>query len=385
MFFVGSLAAILVASQGALAVGSPFGFATGTTGGSTAAPATPTSTSQLASWLSDSTTRTILLDRTYDFTNTEGTVTGPGCKPWACSPNPQQSLDGNGWCSSTAPKTTITYKKAGTTALAVGSNKTILGKGNSGWMYAVSKGKGLRLAGSKNVIIQNIRISDINPQYVWGGDAIDLSGATNVWIDHNYIKSIGRQFLVSHFEPNTKVTISNNYFDGQSTWSTGCDQHHYWAFLLLGKNDQITFARNYVYFTSGRGPHIGGTSGNKQLMHMYNNYFNDITGHALDADVGGTVLAEGNYFNKVKTPSTGNVNGAVFAPTSATMANQCSTSLGRKCVLNTLGGGSGALTNTAKNSIVSQFTASVVKSASIMDPSTVASYVLANAGTGKVN
>jgi hypothetical protein len=28
-------------------------------------------------------------------------------------------------------------------------------------------------------------------------------------------------------------------------------------------------------------------------------YFNDITGHALDADVGGTVLAEGNYFNKV--------------------------------------------------------------------------------------
>ncbi|CAE6383785.1 unnamed protein product, partial [Rhizoctonia solani] len=110
--------------------------------------------------------------------------------------------------------TTITYKKAGTTALAVGSNKTILGKGNSGWI----KGKGLRLAGSKNVIIQNIRISDINPQYVWGGDAIDLSGATNVWIDHNYIKSIGRQFLVSHFEPNTKVTISNNYFDGQSTW-----------------------------------------------------------------------------------------------------------------------------------------------------------------------
>jgi hypothetical protein len=50
MFFIGSLAAILVASQGALAVGSPFGFATGTTGSGSAAAATPTSTAQLASW-----------------------------------------------------------------------------------------------------------------------------------------------------------------------------------------------------------------------------------------------------------------------------------------------------------------------------------------------
>ncbi|KAF8750258.1 Pectate lyase [Rhizoctonia solani] len=380
MFFIGSLAAILVASQGALAVGSPFGFATGTTGGSSAAPATPTSTSQLASWLSDSTTRTILLDRTYDFTDTEGSVTGPGCKPWACSPNPQQSLDGNGWCSSTAPKTTITYKKAGTTALAVGSNKTILGKGNSGWI----KGKGLRLAGSKNVIIQNIRISDINPQYVWVGMRLIFLVLPTFGLITTTLKALAVNSSFRTLNRTPKLPfLTTTLMDNRPGPPAAI--HHYWAFLLLGKNDQITFARNYVYFTSGRGPHIGGTSGNKQLMHMYNNYFNDITGHALDADVGGTVLAEGNYFNKVKTPSTGNVNGAVFAPTSATMANQCSTSLGRKCVLNTLGGGSGALTNTAKNSIVSQFTASVVKSASIMDPSTVASYVLANAGTGKVN
>ncbi|ELU39361.1 pectate lyase domain-containing protein [Rhizoctonia solani AG-1 IA] len=378
MFFIGSLAAILVASQGALAVGSPFGFATGTTGGSSAAPATPTSTSQLASWLSDSTTRTILLDRTYDFTDTEGSVTGPGCKPWACSPNPQQSLDGNGWCSSTAPKTTITYKKAGTTALAVGSNKTILGKGNSGWI----KGKGLRLAGSKNVIIQNIRISDINPQYVWGGDAIDLSGATNVW-HWPSIPRFGTRlpfFLV--LTPLTKSECST------------LNRTPKLPFLTTTLMDNRPGPPAAISTTTGLSSCSARTTRlplhatmdvdlisvvplETKLMHMYNNYFNDITGHALDADVGGTVLAEGNYFNKVKTPSTGNVNGAVFAPTSATMANQCSTSLGRN------GGGSGALTNTAKNSIVSQFTASVVKSASIMDPSTVASYVLANAGTGK--
>ncbi|EUC55150.1 pectin lyase F, putative [Rhizoctonia solani AG-3 Rhs1AP] len=381
MFVLGSLAIIFVASRGALAVGSPFGFASGTTGGASAAQAIPTSAAELKSWLADSTPRNILLDRTYDFTDTEGSVTEIGCKPWTCSSNPQLAINANNWCSSSAAKVSVTYKKAGTSGLVVGSNKTILGKGTSGWI----KGKGLRLAGSKNVIIQNIRISDINAQYVWGGDAISLQGATNVWIDHNYFKNVGRQFIVSHFDPNTKVTISNNYFNGQSTYSTGCDQHHYWAFLLLGKDDQITFARNYVYFTSGRGPHIGGTSGNKQTLHMFNNYFNDITGHALDAGVGAQVLAEGNYFDKVKTPSTGNMDGAVFAATSSSMADQCSSRIGRKCVLNTLAGGSGTLDNAANNGIVAQFTASVVKSASIMDPSAVAAHVLGNAGTGKVN
>ncbi|CAE6441401.1 unnamed protein product [Rhizoctonia solani] len=74
------------------------------------------------------------------------------------------------------------------------------------------------LVGSKNIIIQNIRISDINPQYVWGGDAISLQGATNV----------------RHFNSNTKIAISNNYFNGQSTYSTGCDRKL--NFLLVQKD-----------------------------------------------------------------------------------------------------------------------------------------------------
>lgn len=49
-----------------------------------------------------------------------------------------------------------------------------------------SKGKGLRLSGSSNIIIQNIRISDLNPQYVWGGDAIGLEGATKIWVGLYY-------------------------------------------------------------------------------------------------------------------------------------------------------------------------------------------------------
>jgi pectin lyase len=49
----------------------------------------------------------------------------------------------------------------------------------------IIKGKGLRIVnGAQNVILQNIQISDINPEYVWGGDAITLDGTDNVWIDH---------------------------------------------------------------------------------------------------------------------------------------------------------------------------------------------------------
>lgn len=33
-------------------------------------------------------------------------------------------------------------------------------------------------------INRNIAITDINPKYVWGGDAITLDGSDMVWIDH---------------------------------------------------------------------------------------------------------------------------------------------------------------------------------------------------------
>lgn len=46
----------------------------GTTGGGSAAAATPTSSAQLASWLGDSTARVIVLDKTYDFTGSAVTA-----------------------------------------------------------------------------------------------------------------------------------------------------------------------------------------------------------------------------------------------------------------------------------------------------------------------
>lgn len=48
-----------------------------------------------------------------------------------------------------------------------------------------------------------------------------------------------------------------------------CNSDHYWAFIFTGEADTITFTQNYVYHTSGRGPHIGGTSGYTQYIRAF--------------------------------------------------------------------------------------------------------------------
>ncbi|CAE6441377.1 unnamed protein product [Rhizoctonia solani] len=390
MLSLKSLAFVLFAANNVLAVGSPFGFASGTTGGAAVGQATPSSAAELKSWLEDNVTRNILLDRTYDFTDTEacsrfllsmhGRLINPNLEireqPLEQHVNhgivlPTRSLHLMEQLIGAGP--ILHYKKAGTTAIRVKSNKTILGKGTSGWI----KGKGLLLSGVSNVIIQNIRISDINPQYVWGGDALYIDNSSKVWVSILLLRLWYSRWLTMAYNGSYRLIII-------TTWSTGCDGHHYWPFIFAGNGDQVTFARNYIYYTAGRGPHIGGYSGYIITVHMFNNYLNDITGHAIDAGTGAKLLAEGNYFNNVKTPSTGNADGAAFAPTSSSMNSQCSSTLGRNCVSNTLAG-SGSLTNTANSGAISAFTASVVKSASVMDPGAVPSYVLANAGLGKVN
>lgn len=80
-----------------------------------------------------------------------------------------------------APSVSVTYDNAGVTAINLGSNKSLIGVGSAG----VIRGKGLRIAnGAQNIIIQNIHITELNPQYIWGGDAITLDGSDLVWVDH---------------------------------------------------------------------------------------------------------------------------------------------------------------------------------------------------------
>lgn len=70
-----------------------------------------------------------------------------------------------------------------TPEISIWTSLTEAGVGSKG----VLRGKGLRIAnGAKNVIIQNIHITDLNPQYIWGGDAITVAGSDQVWIGKSF-------------------------------------------------------------------------------------------------------------------------------------------------------------------------------------------------------
>lgn len=130
------------------------------------------------------------------------------------------------WCTnyqaSSPTVSSLKYDKAGWNAIKVQSNKSLVGQGSAG----VIKGKGVYMAnGVKNIIIQNVHFTEINPQYVWGGDAISIAGADMIWIDHVKTSNIGRQHLVLGNAASNRVTISNSEFDGSTNWSATCDNH----------------------------------------------------------------------------------------------------------------------------------------------------------------
>ncbi|KAF2018379.1 polysaccharide lyase family 1 protein [Aaosphaeria arxii CBS 175.79] len=359
-------------------VGKPEGFATGVTGGGSAACQIPSGIAQLKSWLADSTARCIVLDKEFNFKGSEGTTKEKGCRPASnkCPGNGgQDAINKASWCTNGnagAGVTTIdvTYDTAGVSGLLVGSNKSLIGVGAKG----VIRGKGLRIAnGAKNVIIQNIHITELNPQYIWGGDAIAVDGSDLVWVDHCKFSLIGRQMFVLGNGASNRVTLSNNEFDGNTKWSATCDGRHYWGIYLTGSSDLVTMKGNYIHHTSGRSPKIGGNT----LVHAVNNYFHDNTGHAFDNGAsGGKVVAEGNVFQNVKTPLLEN-KGQFFGSPSTGANAVCSANLGHACVLNSFGS-SGALGGT-DTGFLSNFKGKTIAKASAASTS-----VASTAGVGKI-
>ncbi|KAL2131843.1 hypothetical protein VTI74DRAFT_4557 [Chaetomium olivicolor] len=354
------LASVLTAlAQTAAAVtGAAEGFAKGVTGGGSANPVYPKTTAELVSYLGDSQPRVIYLDRTFDFTGTEGTATETGCAPWGTGSACQTAINKNSWCNNyqpNAPKVSVKYDKAGILGITVKSNKSLVGIANKG----VIKGKGLRIVGGvSNIIIQNVHITNLNPQYVWGGDAITLDGADMVWIDHVTTSLIGRQHIVLGNNASNRVTISNCKIDGTTSWSATCDGYHYWALYFTGSNDMITFKNNYIYHTSGRGPKVAGNT----LLHAVNNYWYDSTGHAFELDAGGMVLAEGNVFQNIQTPIEAGAKGKLFSSPNASANAACSAYLGRGCQAN--GFGSSGSFSGSDSSFLANFKGKNIASAS---------------------
>ncbi|KAF7717123.1 Pectin lyase [Penicillium ucsense] len=377
MKFIALLAAIAAQAAAISVSGAAEGFAKGVTGGGSASPVYPQSTSELVSYLGDSQARVIVLTKTFDFRGTEGTAQSSGCSPWGTNSKCQIAINQNNWCKNYEPSaptvSSITYDKAGVLGITVASHKTLIGQGSAG----VIKGKGLRIvSGANNIIIQNVAITDINPQYVWGGDAITIDNSDMVWIDHVTTARIGRQHIVLGTSASKRVTISNSFIDGRTDWSATCNGYHYWGIYLDGNNDYVTMKGNYIYHTSGRSPKVQGNT----LLHAVNNYWYDNGGHAFEIGSGGYVLAEGNVFQNVPNINDVTMTGKLFTSPSTSANQACSSALGRACQLN--GYGSSGQFNSADTSFFSKFNGQNIASASPY--TSVVASVNAKAGQGKL-
>ncbi|KAK8180418.1 pectin lyase A precursor [Phyllosticta capitalensis] len=375
------LPAALALASGAAAVGvvgSAEGFAKGVTGGGSATPVYPSTTDELVSYLEDDEARVIVLNKEFNFIGTEGTTTEDGCRPASntCGSSGQDAINEADWCTNGnagdgSTTISVTYDNAAILGITVGSNKSLIGEGSKG----VIRGKGLRMvSGASNIIIQNIHITELNPQYIWGGDALTVNDADMIWIDHVKVSLIGRQMFVAGTEASNRVTISYCEFDGNTSWSASCDGHHYWTVYLLGSNDLITMKGNYIHHTSGRAPKVGSNT----LLHFVNNYHYANTGHAFDVmSANANVVVEGNVFQNVDTVLLEN-EGQMFTAPSTSANSVCETYLGHTCQSNAFGS-SGSL-SVSDTGFLSNFNGKNVASASAASAVSTAS-----AGVGVVS
>ena len=111
---------------------------------------------RLKTWLSDSVARVILIDKTFDFSNSEGSTTKEVCRDSITGACPGGTTTGQNTIGDTCDRgswVSGTFENAGRSGLKVASNKSIVGVGNKG----IIVGKGFSLTGGvSNIIIQNV-------------------------------------------------------------------------------------------------------------------------------------------------------------------------------------------------------------------------------------
>jgi pectate lyase len=276
---------------------------TTTTGGGNAAPNTVTTCADLKSYLADAQARVIeipagtTLDcRTAPRTqqacelqcsNAAATpvywripVTGQSCTTLA---------DTNGDGKLDVPAGKLVNKERREVSMKVGSNKTLRGLGSGATLLGVS----LDIENQSNIILQNLKISEVNPDLVEAGDGVTINSSHHVWVDHCEFSMISDGYLDIRYG-SSAVTVSNNHIVGKNQYVCG-GQHHY---ISLVSDSQATFHHNYFDHPSGRNPKVADDS----QVHLYSNYYDGVTYFCANAGTGAEVLVEGNYYKDSRYP-----------------------------------------------------------------------------------
>src|SRR5215475_2067141 len=185
----------------------------------------------------------------------------------------------------------------GSDIVRVASNKTIVGVGSTGELFAVE----LSLSNASNIIVRNLKISHVLASD-HDGDLIHLQGTHNVWIDHCELFSEPPQTqpdkdlydgLVDITHDSSNVTISWTFF------------HDHWKGDLIGASDSddvdrmTTFHHNFHQNVASRTPSYRFGTG-----HVFNSYFSGVFTSGVNSRMGAVLRIEGNVFENTKDPIT---------------------------------------------------------------------------------
>jgi len=192
---------------------------------------------------------------------------------------------------------TVSGLITGTDSVNVTSNKTLLGMGSGAHLQGIE----LSLNGSRNVIIRNMAVSHVIADGAGtANDAIVMTGAMNVWIDHCELfsdRTHGKDYydgLVEIKNGASFITVSN------------CEIHdHYKVSLISSGDEQVgdtviraTYHHNYFHAVGSRLPSI-----RFGKAHVFNNYYFDVAdGSGVNSRMGAVVRVEGNYFQGIENP-----------------------------------------------------------------------------------
>ncbi len=181
------------------------------------------------------------------------------------------------------------------TALAVGSNKTIDGRGHK--VEITGHGlDGLDIVNSSNVIVESLTLHDFGDTAQTKNndlnDAIHLDRAKGVWIDHNDLSMAGDKLLAVS-NGSLGITVTWNHFHDQlQTFQIGNQ-----ATAQADTQQTVTVAFNFFDRTGYRNPVVS-----YGRAHVYDNYYLDWKLYAVRSERAAQLYLQNNVFDAGSNP-----------------------------------------------------------------------------------
>ncbi len=213
----------------------------------------------------------------------------------------------------------ITWDNSNNDAISIRrDNVTLVGRADN----AGFEGVGIELShGASNVIIRNLELRLV-PQFHSPGDLISLDGrdgaVSNIWIDHNDLynsRTAPEGATCADLGESAGCELDKNYYDELVSGRSAVHNvtisyntlHDSWKTSLWGSSDNseedagrnITFHHNHWYNNNSRMPLF-----RYGEAHVFNNYYHNIDGSAVNARMGAEIRVDGNVFETVNHPIT---------------------------------------------------------------------------------